>query len=100
MNKAEQLRDKGYEVYRFIIKSNWNPEAKKQASKILDTHKDNVIFKTGSYLSDECSFYIKTNFNYKYLRSNFNCLKVGGCDIRFVKDMDFKNEIILSIECL
>ena len=43
MHITEILLADGYETYKFIVKSNWNKEAKKQAQRILDQNKKTVV---------------------------------------------------------
>jgi len=94
---TEILIERGYKTYKFINKTNWNPEAKRQSQKILESHKNNVIFKEGDFDSDESSFYVPSSFNTIYHQANYNVLAVGGLDIRFIKDGDFENEIIYGL---
>ena len=97
MHITELLIEKGYKPYRFLIKSNWNKEAKKEAQTILNQNKDTVIFKNGDSQSDESSFYVPYSFNYIYLSANYNVMKVGGTDVRFIKDKDFTKEFIFGL---
>ena len=98
MIDVNKLEEQGYKPYRRINKSNWNTEAKRQAQKIIDSNRDNLIFVKGDIDSDESVFYVPNYFNKTYHRANFNVLEVGGCDIRFIKNNDPKTEIIFGLE--
>ncbi|ENA1802937.1 hypothetical protein ABF179_002353 [Flavobacterium psychrophilum] len=97
MHITEILLADGYKTYKFIEKSNWNKDAKKQAQRILDQNKDIVVFKTGDINSDESSFHVPCGFNSIYLTANYNCMQNGGIAIFFVKDNDFENPFIFGL---
>lgn len=94
---TEFLLEKGYKPYSLIIKSNWNKDVKKQAQKILESNKDNVLFKEGDFNSDESIFYVPTSFNTLYHKSNYNSNNPGGLDTRFILNKDISTEIIYGL---
>ena len=59
-----------------------------------------MIFIEGDKDSIPSIFYVPFGFNSIYLRANFNVMEVGGIEVRFVKDLDFENEIIFWLDDL
>jgi hypothetical protein len=83
---TEFLIEQGYKTYNFIVKSDWNPDAKRQAQRILNENPEGLIFKKGDYNSKGSSFYVPIIFNTIYLQANYNVMKNGGTCVRFIKD--------------
>jgi hypothetical protein len=98
MHITEILLADGYETYKFIVKSNWNKDAKKQAQRILDQNEEEtVVFRNGDINSDESDFYVPCGFNSIYLTANYNCMQNSGTAIFFIKDKNFEKPYIFGL---
>ena len=87
----EMLKDKGYERYSCSITfPKQNLEVKNHNKKILsDKEKYSVVFVEGN--ETEGKFYYKDKFR------DFSTMRPDGIDYRYVKDLDFENEIVWGL---
>lgn len=82
------LHEEGYKCYRHsCIFPNQNANAKTQNEMIFKRH--DVIFTKGN--EREGTFY------WEYRPHDYSSMVVGGLDNRFVKDLDFDNQIIWGL---
>ena len=87
------LLDNGYKTYRFgCTFPDQNASAKEQYRIILKNRKD-MIYVNGTNEGSERKY-----FFYPHGAVNdFSTMVVGGIDIRFVKNLDFENQIIWGL---
>jgi len=97
MNFTETLVEIGYKPYIFISKNKWNATAEKQAKNILNNNPVGIVFKSGSFNSEESSFFVPCTFNHIYTSANFNCMQNGGTTVYFIKDNNFENPLVFGL---